>query len=82
MKPGSSVLDVGSGSGYLTAVFALMVMLQRMYGTSTYFFIHVTQSAQSYEFASYTVAFNCKILFMQMHILYIVVMPLRIKPSY
>lgn len=25
LKPGSSVLDVGSGSGYLTAVFALMV---------------------------------------------------------
>ncbi|KAH7301242.1 hypothetical protein KP509_23G017200 [Ceratopteris richardii] len=25
LKPGSAVLDVGSGSGYLTAVFALMV---------------------------------------------------------
>ena len=25
LKPGMSVLDVGSGSGYLTAVFALMV---------------------------------------------------------
>lgn len=26
-KPGASVLDVGSGSGYLTAVFGLMVRL-------------------------------------------------------
>jgi protein-L-isoaspartate O-methyltransferase len=25
LKPGMSVLDVGSGSGYLTAVFGLMV---------------------------------------------------------
>jgi len=25
-KPGMSVLDVGSGSGYLTAVFGLMVL--------------------------------------------------------
>jgi len=25
LKPGMSVLDVGSGSGYLAAVFALMV---------------------------------------------------------